>query len=243
MFFIKGLAVKKTKDRGRGVFATRDIVAGTVIGDYLGKIIRPEEKNEQERGLYTMWYSDIALIEADPKQVGIHLINHSCLPNCGIYGLKRHRLYFALRRIFSGEELTVDYWEEPQDKTCNPCTHECRCGTEFCRGTMHLTQEKERTVDRYIARLDKGTSKKVPVPYGQLLPLLQQYPDSVADQSIFPLFGYRQKPAIVFKDIALPSLNFLREQIRSSGRRLVFPKLQLQVEGIIDNRVIVSRLH
>jgi hypothetical protein len=34
MFLIKNIKIKKVKKCGRGAFATADIAAGTVIGDY-----------------------------------------------------------------------------------------------------------------------------------------------------------------------------------------------------------------
>ena len=46
--------VKKTKEKGRGVFCKKEIKAGTVIGDYLGKVIKTAEydlekdKNEKD---------------------------------------------------------------------------------------------------------------------------------------------------------------------------------------------------
>ena len=42
MFLIKDdfWQIKKTKERGYGVFARKEIKAGTIIGDYLGKVIK-----------------------------------------------------------------------------------------------------------------------------------------------------------------------------------------------------------
>src|SRR5476651_958428 len=102
------LDVRKTEDRGNGVFAKKDIPAGTIIGDYLGKLIREEEeeKYEDEKCFYLMYYSNKASIFPDGKKPGIHLINHSCEPNTYMYTYQGRTLYFALRQIFAGEELT-----------------------------------------------------------------------------------------------------------------------------------------
>src|SRR5579871_5079449 len=115
--------IKKTKNKGKGVFAKKNIIAGTIIGDYLGKIIRKddEEKYEDKYGFYAMYYHGRATIFPEVKQPGIHLINHSCMPNCYMYTYQGHTLYFALRRIFAGEELTVSYLVSPLDDDCSPC--------------------------------------------------------------------------------------------------------------------------
>ena len=38
------LQIRKTKKKGFGVFAKKRIKAGTVIGDYLGKVIKTESR-------------------------------------------------------------------------------------------------------------------------------------------------------------------------------------------------------
>ena len=46
--------VKTLKKKGQGVFALHDIAAGTVIGDYLGKLIPFDGADERKDGLYDM---------------------------------------------------------------------------------------------------------------------------------------------------------------------------------------------
>ena len=126
MLFLKNLKIKKTSQKGRGVFAKKDIAPGTVIGDYLGKIILNREIDEKTQGLYDMRINDFFSILPDPKKEGVHLTNHSCEPNLGMYEIGIHTIFFALRKIFKGEELLVSYYlGPPEKKTCNPCTHEC----------------------------------------------------------------------------------------------------------------------
>src|ERR1700687_1155673 len=93
--------IKKTKEKGLGVTARKKINKGTIIGDYLGKVIKTREydfsKVKQE--LYLLYYSDQASIYPDLGEPGIHLINHSCAPNCWMYTYKGHTLFFAIRKI------------------------------------------------------------------------------------------------------------------------------------------------
>ncbi|MDO8341371.1 MAG: SET domain-containing protein, partial [Candidatus Woesebacteria bacterium] len=126
--------VKKTKNRGYGVFIKEKIIKGTIIGDYIGKVIETSKydlKNDK-KGLYLMYYTDKAAIYPNLKKLGIHLLNHSCKPNCWIYTYCGHTLFFAIRNIKAGEELTISYLLPPKDTTCNPCTHNCRCGSKTC---------------------------------------------------------------------------------------------------------------
>ena len=104
--------IKETARTGRGLYTEIDLKAGTAIGDYIGKVVRTAEfvTNEDDVGLYLMYYHDQASIYPnDLKGNGIHLINHSCTPNSWLFSYRGHTLFFTLRRIFPGEELTVSY--------------------------------------------------------------------------------------------------------------------------------------
>jgi SET domain-containing protein len=46
-----------------------------------------------------------------------------------VYG---HVLFFALRDIEPGDEITIDY-----EQTLHPDSKRCFCGTEKCRGTIN----------------------------------------------------------------------------------------------------------
>ena len=72
--------VRETKEKGRGVFAKKGIAAGTVVGDYLGRVIKTAEYDldRDKEGLYLMYLTDEASIYPDLKKPGLHLFNHSC---------------------------------------------------------------------------------------------------------------------------------------------------------------------
>jgi hypothetical protein len=134
--------VRKTKDRGRGVFCTKEIKAKTIIGEYTGQKIKIAEYDleKDKDGLYLMFLNDKYAIYPDLTKTDIHLINHSCDPNCWISNKNKRVYFFALRNIKVGEEITISYLLPPKDKTCNPCTHDCHCGSKKCTGTMHLSK-------------------------------------------------------------------------------------------------------
>ncbi|MBI2420663.1 MAG: SET domain-containing protein, partial [Candidatus Levybacteria bacterium] len=134
--------IRNTKNKGRGLFAIKDIPKGIVIGDYIGKIIHPLEAIIDEENFYLIYYHDHAVISPDLEKPGVYLLNHSCIPNAFLYIYKGHTLAFALRQISKGEELTIPYLLSPKDKFCDPCPHICRCENLKCSGTMHLSKEK-----------------------------------------------------------------------------------------------------
>ena len=144
--------IKVTPDKGRGVFAKKKISKNTLIGDYLGVVTKLENLDfEQEKqDMYAMYYNDTSFIyPTDIAAPGVHLINHSCDPNCTIYPHKGHILFIALRDIKPNEELTIDYKLAPAEN-CNPCTHQCFCGSKVCRGTMHLSEsDYQKSQERF----------------------------------------------------------------------------------------------
>ena len=66
MFLIsdKSWEVQDVKGKGKGIFVKQDIPAGTVIGDYTGRVIHPEDEDTVESGdhFYLMYYHDHASI-------------------------------------------------------------------------------------------------------------------------------------------------------------------------------------
>jgi len=241
MFLIPQVEIKVTKRQGRGVFATRDIPAGTVIGDYLGMIVRTEDEGTEGEHFYSMYYSDKATIEPDPLVPGIHLLNHSCAANCGMYTLKRRCIYVALRKIHKGEELTIHYaLPAPNEEDCDPCEHECHCGAPLCTGTMHLSDQYYQKWVKYVEKGEVGP--EIPASgYGKPLPPLEKYPATLPDAKIFNIYVNLKVSPQKCTQAQLPTMRELRKMLRESGRRIAFTKLKLVVEGIVYERIIGTR--
>lgn len=190
MFLLKddSWEIKQTKKRGRGVFSKKEIKAGTVIGDYLGKVINIAEYdlNNDKKRLYLMYLSDQASIYPDLSKPGPHLLNHSCTPNCWMYIYRGHTLFFTLRKIDPGEELTISYLLSPDEETCKPCTHTCKCGSRYCSGTMHLSKDKYEMWQKFQNR-ERKKIKKVKIVFGKNLPKLAHYPKTVPINPIYAI--------------------------------------------------------
>ncbi|MCX6732049.1 MAG: SET domain-containing protein [Candidatus Roizmanbacteria bacterium] len=180
------LRVKKTKEKGYGVFAKNKIERGTVIGDYLGKIISNAEYNveDDKQGLYLMYLSDYASIYPDLSKHGPHLVNHSCVPNCWIYLYNGHTLFYAIKDIEAGEELTISYLLSPNEGTCSPCSHACLCKSKDCTGTMHLSKNKYKLWSKFQNR-ERQKTKKIADEFGTFLPPLLYYPKTLPINPIY----------------------------------------------------------
>lgn len=135
--------IRKTKQKGKGVFARKTISKGAIIGDYVGRLIdyKDIDPDEENKNLFLMYYSDTNGIYPDLNKPGIHLLNHSCSPNCFIYKYKDHTLAAAIKNIKKGEELTISYLLPPNECGKN-CPHKCRCNSKNCKKTMHLTEDE-----------------------------------------------------------------------------------------------------
>lgn len=231
--------IKQTEKKGRGVFAKQDIKAGTIIGDYIGKVIRTAEEDtvETDDGLYLMYYHDYAsLYPTDIHAPGIHLINHSCAPNCWMYTYQGHTLFFALRHIFANEELTVSYLLSPDE--CDDCKHQCHCESPICTHTMHLSKEQFEAWNALNEKQSKQT-KRARIRYGQELPLLSSYPTSIPDHPIYPLLGSLEKDPIVMNDTTLPSVKKTRKLVRQTGRSIQVPHLKIKIIGVQNNALLL----
>ena len=97
--------VKDSPRHGKGLFASEDIPADTLIITIQGRTTRRD-------GTYVIWTQDEGdepegfLITNDGKYV-----NHSRTPNAAFYDLE----LWSLRRIRAGEEITHHYGPEWND--------------------------------------------------------------------------------------------------------------------------------
>ncbi len=123
---IKLIYVSKSKIKGEGVFASRDIKKEEKICKMRGeKITAKDLYKTSQLG------RDIVV---DPLQISEDnylnmirpyvLINHSCEPNAGI----KNENLVAIKKIKEGEEITYDYSSTWFDG------FNCKCGSKVCRG-------------------------------------------------------------------------------------------------------------
>jgi hypothetical protein len=141
----KGLAMRRSKIHGRGVYARVPISAGTRIVEYTGERITMDEAEarypeDPDTVYHTFLFAleDGAVIDAAFQGNIARWINHSCDPNCEAVEEDGRIFIESLRDIAPGEELAYDYHfilevrHSPAMKRRYPCI----CGAPNCRGTM-----------------------------------------------------------------------------------------------------------
>ena len=179
--------IRKTKDKGKGVFAMKPIGQGSLIGDYVGKLVHLNDVDfdKEKKELYLMYYNDEFGIYPNLKKPSVHLINHSCSPNCWIIRYKDHTIVFALKNIDKGDELTISYLLPPK-MNCKPCSHKCFCKSKSCTGSMHLTEGGYKKWQDFQEKEEKkGKYKKI--NNENILKPLAKYPKTISKRYIMKI--------------------------------------------------------
>ena len=157
-----GVKVLNTKSRGRGVFASAKIEAGSLIASFDGDIYYwdwPSLPLPDDAFEHAIPFADNYV--RDSKGIARY-VNHSCNPNCGIRDLFD---IATIRAIEPGEELVWDY-DTAQDD--DAWTMDCECGEATCRKTIrgyrYLSQElrsQYRTItsEWLLAKMARVASK------------------------------------------------------------------------------------
>ncbi len=129
-----GLAVEKSPINGKGCFATSHFGRWRKIAAYEGeKISNAEARRRAGRRVLRICGIDHRWsIDGSRRGNGTHYINHSCTPNAFTRTLYGQLIFFALRDIQPGDEITIDYYQ-----TLHPDSKRCYCGAATCRGTIN----------------------------------------------------------------------------------------------------------
>jgi SET domain-containing protein len=133
---VKLYKIKKSKIDKNGLYAIKDIKKGTKIIEYKGKIIsiRHSEINpkfDNKRAIYLFNINKKYDLDGDFKFNTARLINHSCDPNCEVFGTGMKIWVYAMKDIKKGEELSYDYgFSYDKDFKDFPC----KCRSKKCAG-------------------------------------------------------------------------------------------------------------
>jgi len=130
------LKIKPSKIHRWGIYADEPIPKNRRVIEYTGeKINRKETKRRAETAEFNYLFTldSYWTIDGSVNGSGAQFINHCCEPNLEARIIHEHILYFTLRDIQKGEELTIDYrfgWDVEK--------YTCKCGAAGCRGTINL---------------------------------------------------------------------------------------------------------
>ncbi len=128
--------IKRSDIDNKGLYAVTDIKDRTKIIEYKGKILTKKQveqnpKFDNEKAIYLFNINKKYDLDGDFKFNTARLINHSCDPNCEVFGSGLKIWVYAMKNIKKDEELSYDYgFSYDDDYKAYPC----RCGTESCAG-------------------------------------------------------------------------------------------------------------
>ena len=152
---MKLYCIKKSNidKKGKGLYATKDIKAGTKIINYVGNIITRKESDENpkfdnKKPIYLFNLNNKYDLDGDVSWNTARLINHSCSNNCDYEGKGLRIWIAAIKDIKKDEELTCDYgFSFDSDYKQFPC----KCRSINCAG--YIVREGSRW------RIDKKFKK------------------------------------------------------------------------------------
>ena len=140
-----GIELRKTPDKGDGVFATRSFKVGeTVVVGVFDEVLSGNNAHASQ-----ISKDEFVLLTGLACKV-----NHSCDPNCGIrVNEARGHNYVAMRDIAIGDEITFDYAMQNYDVEYAP--EVCMCGSRECRGQItgwkDLPEERRKQYEGFVA--------------------------------------------------------------------------------------------
>ena len=148
--------IKKSKIDKNGLYANRDIKSGTKIIEYKGKIISVKQsendpKFDNSKAIYLFNLNKRYDLDGAYNFNIARLINHSCNPNCEVFGKGLKVWVYAMKNIKKGDELSYDYgFSFDQDFKKYPC----RCGSKKCVG--YIIREGSRWRNRNFKKTKKN---------------------------------------------------------------------------------------
>ena len=136
--------VKKSKIDKNGLYANRNIKSGTRIIEYKGKIISVKQsendpKFDNNKAIYLFNLNKRYDLDGAYNFNIARLINHSCNPNCEVFGKGLKVWVYAMKNIKKGEELSYDYGFSFDE---NFRQFPCNCRSKNCVG--YIVREGSR---------------------------------------------------------------------------------------------------
>ena len=125
------LEIRRSRIYGMGCFALAHFPARRKIALFAGEVVRGSRRIEARLrapgAVKVIRLSDDLAIDGAAGGDETAYINHSCEPNAYMRAVPGDKVvFFALRDISPGEEVTVDYRDSDHPEVC-------RCGAEKCR--------------------------------------------------------------------------------------------------------------
>mgnify|MGYP001344174213 FL=1 len=136
--------IKKSKIDKNGLYANCNIKRGTKIIEYKGKLVtvknsEKDPKFDNSKAIYLFGINKKYDLDGNFSFNTARLINHSCEPNCEVFGEGLKVWIFAMKNIKKGEELSYDYGFSFDEDYKN---YPCKCKSKNCVG--YIVREGSR---------------------------------------------------------------------------------------------------
>lgn len=143
------LDIKKSGNKGMGIFAKKPINAGEIILSLAQNI---SLLSNVESSISSIQIDDDVYIEPKLPQIW-QFCNHDCEPNAMLNTEKFQMI--AIKNITQGEEITYHYCTTEFDLLSKNEHFQCFCGSKYCIGTVsgfkHITQELKIKLKPHLA--------------------------------------------------------------------------------------------
>ena len=152
--------IRKSNIDNKGLYAGQDIKDHTKIIEYKGKILTKKQveensKFDNEKAIYLFNINKKYDLDGDFKYNIARLINHSCDPNCEVFGTGLKVWVYAIKDIKKGEELSYDYGFGFDE---NYKDYPCKCGSKNCckyilrEGSRWRVNSKKRKKTKFCSQ-------------------------------------------------------------------------------------------
>ena len=124
--------IRQTSGKGTGSFAIEKVIKGEVIASFGGYVVKQKDLKDYsaDRVARSLQLDEENYLLSGPIPESGGMINHSCEPNCGVFGTSS---VIAMTNIEIGEELTFDY---AMTDSFQYDEFNCFCEKENCRGKI-----------------------------------------------------------------------------------------------------------
>ncbi len=148
---IKKISIRKTQN-GRGLFANKDFKKGKTLFKVKGILfpVAKEKKFDSKTKANSIRYSQEQYL--NPAGELADFLNHSCDPNCAIKKIEKNLYIFAIKNIFAGSEITIDYStiiakDDSWKMKCNCYSKNCRKIIRKFNSLPKIFQKKYKNIE------------------------------------------------------------------------------------------------
>ncbi|HEV3244745.1 MAG TPA: SET domain-containing protein [Candidatus Paceibacterota bacterium] len=117
--------IRESPGMGWGLFACGPLAQGEFVVEYTGHKV-PSKVANASKSKYLFEIDKHWTIDGEGQENHGRWLNHSCVPNVEALSEGDRIMFYAVRDIFPGEEMTIDYGKEYFDEFIKP--HGCKCG-------------------------------------------------------------------------------------------------------------------